>query len=548
MRTLLEHKKVNNKFPLTALGTVLHDQYEGERGKEISEYGRGYLLTDKIINPQKQQALRDCINRWQYLWLGDLIPETVEHARGHTQRVLELAAQILYPILNKEPNFFGKDQTDDNLLVLLSSIWLHDLGHSGDHLKCVNTDGTIKDGEAITRNIKGFPSQIRELHHLLSWYLIGKDEDKLFKSKSNTKWVRDKSIFYDNLIDAIRQVCLYHRGKMPVLENQYLFCLNSYYRQYLKDEEVNSELKKGFGENTESLSIDAEVSKIDEKHWQIVDDKRRYKIEDTETELSIYGNKPYKHVGIEIKKPLENLGGNKVNLPLLAALLRIADGGDVQEERTISQNYRAMRDLQTDRELKTLEKEEGEYREKIDESQLPEYLKNLKEAASKYFGNESREKYEHFDSLVNKCIQKYIQDEGLNDIDDTKIVLRNWLSALDQYVFKMSTGPHFDKHSGISAVMYLPDKPKEENSKNKNEYHYKVLAIHKEGKDDREMVKFIKNVKKVLTEEIKKEYEKVKDILNDHHIYFDTYWMMEEGNDEMDLVWPKMPSDFRSGT
>jgi hypothetical protein len=126
--------------------------------------------------------------------------------------------------------------------------------------------------------------------------------------------------------------------------------------------------------------------------------------------------------------------------------------------------------------------------------------------------------------------------DDLNDIGDTKIVLRNWLSALDQYVFKKSTESHFKKHGGISAVMYLPDKPKEENSK--KEYHYKVLAIHKEGKDDGEMDKLIENVKKVLKGEIKKEYEKVKDILNENHIFFDSYWKMEEGKDEMDLVWP----------
>ncbi|MCK4735091.1 MAG: hypothetical protein KAT65_21745, partial [Methanophagales archaeon] len=135
--------------------------------------------------------------------------------------------------------------------------------------------------------------------------------------------------------------------------------------------------------------------------------------------------------------------------------------------------------------------------------------------------------------------------DDLNDIGDTKIVLRNWLSALDQYVFKNSTESHFKKHGGISAVMYLPDKPEEENRK--KEYHYKVLAIHKEGKNGGEMDKLIKNVKKVLTGEIKKEYEKVKDILNENRIYFDFYWKMEEGKDEMDLVWPRMPSDFCLG-
>jgi hypothetical protein len=166
----------------------------------------------------------------------------------------------------------------------------------------------------------------------------------------------------------------------------------------------------------------------------------------------------------------------------------------------------------------------------------------------KKLGEIKKENQDHcndaiLDYLTIKCIQKYIQGEGLNDIGDTKIVLRNWLSALDQYVFKKSTESHFKKHGGMSAVMYLQDKPKEENSK--KEYHYKVLAIHKEGKDDGERAELIENVINVLTEEIKKEYEKVKKILNGNHIFFDSYWKMEEGKDEMDLVWPRMPSDFR---
>jgi hypothetical protein len=418
MRTLLEHKKVNNKFPLTALGTVLHDQYEGERGKEISEYGRGYMLTDEIKDPQKQQALRDCINRWQYLWLGDLIPETVEHARGHTQRVLELAAQILYPILSEDKKFFGDnpDQRDNNLIALISAIWLHDLGHSGDYIMW-NNDINEKPKEY---EIKDFPSLIRELHHFLSWYLIDKDKNKLFESRDkNDVWVRDPTIFSDDLIESIRLICLYHRGGMPILHNE-------------------------------------------EK-------------------------KPY--VGLRVMKSLEELRKNNVNIPLLAALLRIADAGDVQEERTISPNYRAMRDLQTDRELKTLEKQEIRYREKVDLSQLPNYLRYLKETARKYFNKESLKRDEQYEKITNisgdtemmkkleeikkenpdhcndalldylttKCIQRYIQEEDLNDISDTKIFLRNWLSALDQYVFKKSTESHFNKHGGISAMtMPLP--------------------------------------------------------------------------------------------
>jgi putative CRISPR-associated protein (TIGR02619 family) len=670
MRTLLEREKVNKKFSPTTLGKVLHDQYEGERGKEISEYGRGYLLTDKINNPQKQQALRDCIDRWQYLWIGDLIPETVEHARGHAQRDLELLAQIIYPILNKEPNFFGKDQTDDNLLVLLSSIWLHDLGHSGDHLKCENRDGTIKDGKTITRNIKGFPSLVRDLHHLLSWYLIGKGKEEantLFNGKLNI--YESTSIFDNNIIDAIRQVCLYHRGKMPVLENQYLFCLNPDYKQYLNDGEVNSELKKGFEENKQSLSTDAVVSKIEEKHWRIVDGKRGYKIEDTETQLNMYGNKPFKHVGIEITKPLEKLHSNKVNLPLLGALLRIADAGEVQQERTISEEYEAMRILQNNREIESLEKEEASYRKIVrstfdgdSKPSLPYYLKFTMEIAEKYFSNanadafelnnffrelteisdmklnrlqktdvDERYKDEYLDLVVDGCVRKFVQKDTLDSIDNGgRLFLKNWLSALNQYIFKKRQPAHFDKHRGIRAIMYLLERT-DKTKDNKNEYHFKVLAIYRkaekylfswdnlQGDDKGKLRRYLRddfaidwtenakinkspsgmtinisednenraeiiwvdnkekailkisdgrtydlkvknecgklkiysnpfrlNAKQVLVEEIKDEYEKVKKILNDHRIYFDSYWKMEEGKDE-DLVWSVMPSDFCLG-
>lgn len=478
---LFEKDKLENKYRLTTLGETLEKKYNEEKEGELTPYGRGYLLTDKIQDEQKRNALQDCINRWQYLWLGDLIPETVEHARGHTQRVLELAAQILYPILNEEEeeNFFGdNDQTDNNLLALISSIWLHDLGHSGDYVECKNEKGTIKDvkpndddAEKIQRDIKGFPSQVRYMHHILSWYLISKDKVELF----------DNSAFDDDLIEDIRRIGLYHRGKMPVLE---------------KPDPDNPELKN---------------------------------------------YKPYKHIGIEISEPLEKLRSNNVNLPLLGALLRIADGGDVQEERTISENYTAMRFLQNKREIEKLKQEEEKLRKNVDalfdaslSSQLPEHLAELKNFAREYFSKDSTEwdnQYKEITDMVGECVRKYIGGEGLECIEGVrKIILRNWLSTLDQYVFKKSPGPHFEKHAGIRAVMYLLDKPIEENVK--KEYHYKVLVIHKEEKEGKKPKELIENAKRVL-EAISEEYTKVKKILNEHHIYFDYYEGMDEKTGEI---------------
>ncbi len=498
---LFEKDESKRQYHLTTLGMTLKKKYKEEKEGELTPYGRGYLLVDKIHDKQKQKVLRDCINRWQYLWLGDLIPETVEHARGHTQRVLELAAQILYPILNEDEGgaeFFGdENKTDNNLLALISAIWLHDLGHSGEYIEWPN----VGDKDPIEYEIKGFPSLVRELHHVLSWYLIDTDKNDLFRLQDGTgNHAGNTTIFSKDLIEAIRQICLYHRGRMPVLGN---------------------------------------------------DDKGGY-------------------VGIRVEEPLESLQSSVVNIPLLGALLRIADGGDVQEERTISPNYKAMRFLQNDREIEKLEQEQKELREKVAElfnsnSKLPDYLNYLKDFVGKYpcngrlelddeyqkyapiskrkkielqtITNDEDYNYALLNHIVDNCVQKYIQGVDLKDIDAMKgIILRNWLSALDQYVFKRSPPPHFEKHGGISAVMYRLASI--ETKKDKNEYHFKVLAIHKKDKNNKEGTNKLKKNAKHVLENIFCEYTKVKKVLNKHHIYFDSYELMMEEDGE------KIPVQF----
>lgn len=478
IRGLFELEEVKDKYIPIALGEILKQKYTEEKDGELTQYGRGYLLTEKI-DETKREMLRKCIDCWQYLWIGDRIPETVEHARGHTQRVLELSAQMLYPILNREKRFFGdKDETDNNLLVLISSIWLHDLGHSGDYLKWQNENKT----QPIEYDIKGFPSLIRDIHHLLTWYLMDKEKKELFKS----------SPIFTNLIEPIRQISLYNRYKMP-------------------------------------------VSKCEK----------------------------YEFIDIMIGKPLESLHCDLVDLPLLGALLRMADAGDVQRERTISLRYETMRRLQDKIEIERLEEEEKEYREMVNtlfdrnsKLDLPDYLKYLKEIAKKYFKgdklefnddfkrfaeiNEKREKelkklkkeaphyYDDalFDLLVDKCVQNFIQNKKIENVDNKKkVILRNWLSTLNQYIFKKRQPFHFEKHKGISVVMYLLEQIRKKN--NENEYHFKVLAIHKKGKNEQQTLKFIKNVERVVLKDIHDEYEKVKEILNKKCIFFD--FLPEDG-------------------
>lgn len=83
----------------------------------------------------------------------------------------------------------------------------------------------------------------------------------------------------------------YYEEIANFLKTKYLFSLEPDYKQYLKDDNVDDKLKREFADNKESLSSKAKLSKIDEKYWEIVDDKKRYGIEDTNTQLNIYETK-----------------------------------------------------------------------------------------------------------------------------------------------------------------------------------------------------------------------------------------------------------------
>lgn len=86
-------------------------------------------------------------------------------------------------------------------------------------------------------------------------------------------------------------------GEKAVLtcETGYLFWLRSYYKQYLNDGDANDKLKNEFKDKKHVLSRKAKVSQIDDKHWEIVDDRTRYRIEDTGTQLNIYKNGNLRH-------------------------------------------------------------------------------------------------------------------------------------------------------------------------------------------------------------------------------------------------------------
>jgi hypothetical protein len=137
----------------TVFGEIVYKFYEEERTRR---YGYGHYLLE-MLEQKEREKLKERLPYWEHLWLGDQIPETVEHSRGHSQRLLEMAYHlfILFPHLKDELK-------SEWLYYLICAIWLHDIGHSALYYE--------QNNQKIPVYL--MPSLVRDWHHLLSAQLI----------------------------------------------------------------------------------------------------------------------------------------------------------------------------------------------------------------------------------------------------------------------------------------------------------------------------------------------------------------------------------------
>jgi len=145
-----------------------------------------------VKNKMYKKILEDNIAVWQDLWIGDLIPETVEHSKSHSKRLLQ-RFEILHDSFGGAFfDFLGINDEEDRaryLFYLYASAYLHDIGHTV--LKAKNYD------------FVEFPDIVREYHNVLSVY-------EMERSKS----VLGLNELEENDLVAIKLICLYHRKKM----------------------------------------------------------------------------------------------------------------------------------------------------------------------------------------------------------------------------------------------------------------------------------------------------------------------------------------------
>ena len=147
--------KRNSEWSKNPFGGLLEEVYVRDR---LKRFGYGARLVRRLPGTF-QEELENRIPRWENIWIGDQIPETVEHSRGHSQRVMEYAASLLEPLFAKKEDFL----TDRELYCLVCCLWLHDIGHTA-------LEFQLPDNKVVP--VASFPTLVRNFHHFLSYQRI----------------------------------------------------------------------------------------------------------------------------------------------------------------------------------------------------------------------------------------------------------------------------------------------------------------------------------------------------------------------------------------
>ncbi|HEX3036607.1 MAG TPA: hypothetical protein VHT73_16030 [Thermodesulfobacteriota bacterium] len=206
LQTMFEEDETTHKYRFSPVGEIIEERFEeAEAIKKIARWGAGEVAL--VLFPEDEEGKRwredfkQRLPNIQYIWLGDNIPETVDHSRGHCQRLVEMAVQIMKPVLRKVPDFLSPSEA----YVLLYTLWIHDIGHSGR-----KTTYELPNGEEKQVDVSHFPSFVRDLHHELAYEMLEEIPECIGFKKEEL--CDDMRIVFD----AIRTAYRYHRNKMPL--------------------------------------------------------------------------------------------------------------------------------------------------------------------------------------------------------------------------------------------------------------------------------------------------------------------------------------------
>ena len=170
-------------------------------------FGHGKNFIDLIRDKKMINFVNEKIPLWSLRWIGDLIPETVEHSQRHSKRLMEFGFNLVR--IMGEENFLSGVSSDlrkEFYFILAVAMNVHDLGHTV-------LNYTTDDG--IEFCIDGLPSVVRDLHSELSYQLI--ENENLLNGIEKIDEDKEKIA---KLKKAIMYVSKYHRQYLPISKNE----------------------------------------------------------------------------------------------------------------------------------------------------------------------------------------------------------------------------------------------------------------------------------------------------------------------------------------
>jgi len=170
-------------------------------------YGEDFL---KYIENDKwrKYVIKKIREVWSLQWIGDQIPETVEHSQRHSKRLMEFAYNMIN-IIGKDIFLRGIPEKlhDHFFFILAVAMNVHDLGHT-------NTIWYFENDRKMF--LDGLPGVVRDLHNELTIQML--DENKRAKEFKLLEGLEGEveAQELEKVKKAIRLVCKYHRGYLRI--------------------------------------------------------------------------------------------------------------------------------------------------------------------------------------------------------------------------------------------------------------------------------------------------------------------------------------------
>jgi len=366
------------------------------KSKKEIPFGYGENLIKFVNNSDLESYLTQGIKKkWTNMWIGDLIPETVEHSQRHSKRLMDFTVKLINVMgeeefLGEVPEgeyYNGMSYKTIFYFLLIAAMNVHDLGHTYAYFYFDGEYGNEKKRLILDK----YPNFVRDLHNELTISLIR--EEKLFdilgkgssfssESKKVTDLFGEKT---DEIIEALILICRYHREHLGI------------------DEDIASDKKKDicnlFRLDTSPLKKVIKGKIGDEKLSQVVIHAARW--------------------------------------------LKFIDGTDVQADRIITPQYNIIRKKRTAYEaLFLIEKHLLKY----DSAEYKNELISLKELLEKEEFLKVKEIKSRLEKMLLEEVNPIIQDMNFLKFYDPRY------EELAHIIFKVSQFEHFEKHNAVGAI------------------------------------------------------------------------------------------------